>query len=1060
MTFNSIRLILFLSCLVWQTFAKEIDEVSYSNLKLTPLTSLRYPHQGWSASFDFKIKKASSVSKGDHFSLNFPNVYRIKFDDNKMTTNATLQDGSKAFECFAAQQAAYKNQDTIFKCVVIKDLSSYSSLSGSLSFGLSFSSGGSAYQYELQNADKFHSGTMQVSLTDQLSASVDFDSANSTKDIYTIGRSTTFNSLESYYLAMSCPNGYLLGGTQTINYDKQGKGYDLDCSSVQVHLSDQFNDWSLPLKSDHANARVDCSSNTLKVNMNQTKANQKLWINALQGISDGINTIQHEVDLQYSCSNTEKKTTYETQFSTVFDYTIYQATGSGTLSGLTDTPTSVSSSSPTAATITSTTTTGWTGTYNTTYSTGLSTLRGSTGVPTEEIIYHIETPTVIENEKKITTTTTNPWSGSYTTTYSTGSTKWSDSTGPPTQEVIIYVETPKSEILNTTSSFSSSLSTSQNLSTIISTTTRGWTSTYNLTYSTTSSILTGSTGTPLEELVYYLETPKTQSHNTSSKSIRSSPLTTEISKITSTSATGWTGTYNSTYFTDSTGFGNNTGLSTEEIVYYVETPRLATPPSSTSVTPQVNKTSSASQVIFTPQRSFNLNSTTWSPHIITSSTTDLSSAFITTCNCSKSVPVTKWSTSGAQNTISSIPFGERNYSSIVSTTDTQNFTRSPPTSSGPASLTSSVRTSSPQPHSQSSRFLSTPVFSSVSNFTTKPLSPTLSSNFSKSQGVTNSIKVVKSTLSAETFPSSTPHSITSSPISSKPSTETGNIISPSPVATSSSIVSTTNFSATPVTSTPIATTSSVTVSSTRVLSSEQVSSTSNAFTASSSPQTVNSGTSPSVASSTVNSATPQQFSSRASSTTPISPRSNKDSRSQGSPTSSQPTISIVSSSSGNPSKTPSQIPTKSSSPSSSSTVPSAAAISTTPKTSSKSSITHPSSSLSGNHFSLGLSLDQGSISQASTVQTSVPCSISISTVTITTNATVTKHVTASVTHTVTRNASGCLHSAESHHSSLEPYPKSALPDASSSLAPYSAQGLVLERGNSIAALLGVLLFVL
>ncbi|GAV46902.1 hypothetical protein ZYGR_0A05000 [Zygosaccharomyces rouxii] len=1062
-TFNSIRSILFLLCLAWHTFAKEINGVSFSGLKFTPLSSLHYPHQGWSASFDFEIENGSSVSKGDYFTLNFPTVYRIKFDDNKLTTNATLQDGSEAFECFAAQQAAYKNEDTVFKCVAILGLSSYSSLSGSLSFGLSFSSGGSSYEYEMQNADKFHSGTMQVSLADQLSASVEFDSANFTKDIYTIGRSTTFNSLESYYLGMSCPNGYLLGGTQTINYDRENKGYDLDCSSVQVYLSDQFNDWSLPLKGDNANAKVDCSDDTLKVNMNEAKPNQKLWINALQDVSAGVNTIQHEVHLQYSCSDTEQKTTYSTQFSTVVEYTIYQASDSGTLSGLT--ATSASSSSPvvTTPTITSTITTGWTGTYNTTYSTGSTELSGSGDVPTEEIIYYVETPSESSVPQTTTTTTTTGWTGTYTTTYSTGSTELSGSTGAPTEEIIYYVETPSETVTpqtttttttniwsgsytTTYSTESTSLyfstgvpmeeviiyvetpeskvapssSTPQSKTTVTSTTTTGWTGKYNSTYSTASTILVGSTGIPTEEIIYYFETPETQLFNTSSTPAPSSSTTIGIVTTTTTTTTGWTGTYTTTYLTASTSLGGNTGTLTEEIIYYVETPNTTVfPPPSTSVTSKANITSSTSQISSTSWSS-KVNLTSSTPHLVTLSTTDLNSTYLTTCDCSESVPTINWSSSSTSNTITSVPPSETSYV--------------PQSSSASVSKSSLniTSTSSPSASIQSISTLPSPTSSDVFNSTISPSLPvssfsTLST--SSAQNSINSTHVTTTTPTAETFFSTTANS-----------TGSNYLTSSRPISTSSvETTSVTNSTSVPpaITSNPIITSPWVTATATTLQSRTEASSTSvGNFSSTTSAATLTPTTE---ASSTIIAD---------SSTTPVTsvaiPSSTSATLSTDSATTStSPIIPIAASSSSS----------SSSSSAPSSGFSSAAAVSTT-----------PSPSSSGGRFSLGLSLDQGSIAQIPIAQSSTPCStstkISTATVTVTKNSTTTKHVTAPVTHTVTQKVSDCHCPVESHQSSLEPYFNNNSSDTGPSIAPYSGQGLVLKRGNSITALIGVLLFIL
>lgn len=323
--------ILFIICsslLVALVFAAEITAISFSGLSYSPLTAYHYPHQGWKASFDFSIK--DSVSKGDYFDLSMAHVYRVKFDNDNSSMIAQLQDGTQAFQCYVTQQAAYKFEETKLRCAALKELSS--SLSGSISFSLSFSTGGSAYSYELENAGVFHAGTNDVPLGDKMSAPITFDASQFDGDIYTIGRTTTYNNFETYYSAMKCQNGYLLGGVQTINYDKLGHHLNLDCSSAQVYLSDKFNDWSLPLEYEQAGPSVSCSQSILEVSLNHTNENQRLWINALQSVPNGINTIQHDVQLKYSCSDTLKNTVYSTDFHTIVEYTIYQGSAFATIS--------------------------------------------------------------------------------------------------------------------------------------------------------------------------------------------------------------------------------------------------------------------------------------------------------------------------------------------------------------------------------------------------------------------------------------------------------------------------------------------------------------------------------------------------------------------------------------------------------------------------------------------------------------------------------------------------------------------------------------------------------
>ena len=256
-----LRMLTFLNITLWLSFliltsAANINEISFSNLEIAPLTANTQPDQGWTASFDFTIADASTVLKGDEFSLSMPHIYRIKLSDTSQTTTISLKDGTEAFKCYVSQQAAYLYENTVFTCTAQTDLSSYNTIDGSITFSLNFSNGISKYKYELENAKFFKSGPMLVQLGDQLSDVVNFDSTSFTENVLHSGRTTGYGSFESYHLGMRCPNGHFLGGTEKIDYDNSNHNVNLDCSSVQVYSSNDFNDWWFPQSYNDTHAEV------------------------------------------------------------------------------------------------------------------------------------------------------------------------------------------------------------------------------------------------------------------------------------------------------------------------------------------------------------------------------------------------------------------------------------------------------------------------------------------------------------------------------------------------------------------------------------------------------------------------------------------------------------------------------------------------------------------------------------------------------------------------------------------------------------------------------------
>ena len=85
------------------TQAATVADISFSNLSLKPSGPYN-PILFWVATFDFDIADTSSIAKGDTFSVDLNNVYRVKFDNDNPTMDINLSDGTTAFTCHVEQQ--------------------------------------------------------------------------------------------------------------------------------------------------------------------------------------------------------------------------------------------------------------------------------------------------------------------------------------------------------------------------------------------------------------------------------------------------------------------------------------------------------------------------------------------------------------------------------------------------------------------------------------------------------------------------------------------------------------------------------------------------------------------------------------------------------------------------------------------------------------------------------------------------------------------------------------------------------------------------------------------
>ncbi|CAI4573983.1 ASN_collapsed_G0030200.mRNA.1.CDS.1 [Saccharomyces cerevisiae] len=570
--FTFLKIILWLFSLALAS-AININDITFSNLEIAPLTANKQPDQGWTATFDFSIADASSIREGDEFTLSMPHVYRIKLLNSSQTATISLADGTEAFKCYVSQQAAYLYENTTFTCTAQNDLSSYNTIDGSITFSLNFGDGGSSYEYELENAKFFKSGPMLVKLGNQMSDVVNFDPAAFTENVFHSGRSTGYDSFESYHLGMYCPNGYFLGGTEKIDYDSSNSNVDLDCSSVQVYSSNGFNDWWFPQSYNDTNADVTCFGSNLWITLDEKLYDgEMLWVNALQSLPANVNTIDHALEFQYTCLDTIANTTYATQFSTTREFIVYQGRNLGTASA--------------KSSFISTTTTDLTSINTSAYSTGSISTVETGNRTTSEVISHVGTTST-----KLSPTATTSLTIAQTSIYSTDSNITVGTDIHTTSEVISDVETISRETASTvvaapTSTtgwtgamntyipqFTSSSFATTNSTPIISSSAVFETSDASIVNVHTENI-TNTAAVPSEEPTFVNATRYSLNSFCSSKqpsspsSYTSSPLVSSLSvskTLLSTSFTPSVPTSNTYIKTENTGYFEHTALTTSSV---------------------------------------------------------------------------------------------------------------------------------------------------------------------------------------------------------------------------------------------------------------------------------------------------------------------------------------------------------------------------------------------------------------------------------------------------------------------------------------------------------------
>ncbi|CAR21475.1 Sag1p [Lachancea thermotolerans CBS 6340] len=540
-----LALVLATSFFLGHTLATQIKSVSFEGLSIDSISSQSFPHKMWELSFEFTIEDVNQISESDYFLLDLPHVYRVKFSNDADYQYITMADGSDAFKCYASQQAAYKYGSSVLRCDAVRTFSSFTSLRGNLSIGAVFSNGGSSYEFELENSKYFKSGEQLVELSEKLSAVANFARAPDFDSYYYEGRTTTYGSMESYYLGLSCPDGYILGGTQVIDYSPGTQPSSFDCSDAQVQLSSDFNDWFFPESYQSFSGDYVCNGATLSISFDKIDSGKRIWVNNLQYLDASASTVYHSIYFDYTCTNTLSSLVYTTAVHQSPAFVIKDGvfTGSAVVDAL---------STSAILTTTTTTTTTWKSAYATTTT-------GSVSSGATVITIHVDTPGTSstqsfsssrsDSSESIIASTSSDFSKPTTSTLTVTSCVSNrcsklELISPSTSSIVSIVTSSPSES-STSPSESSTPSSASSTSPSESSTPSSASSTSSSVSSTPSSVSStpsSVSSTPSSES----STSPSESSTSPSESTTSTPITTFANR---TSAPPSTGHYSSTIST-------------------------------------------------------------------------------------------------------------------------------------------------------------------------------------------------------------------------------------------------------------------------------------------------------------------------------------------------------------------------------------------------------------------------------------------------------------------------------------------------------------------------------
>lgn len=291
-----------------KTISNVFTSLSFANVGTNTPQSLNTATLGWS------LSPAQNAQIGDTFSLTMNNVYRTRFGTSQVL-RLTVQ-GNEIARC-SPTYGSYRNTQSSLSCVVLSPVSAR--ITGTVSFSVIFGAGGSANSAEIQGANTFRVGANTISWNNgQLSTSMNFVAGayypqSSTTDAQFYLHTTGYNAIENIVISDACASNYIYSSTLTLTYGSAGV---LDCSMLQVYMTNSLNDWLMPRSYSPVQNLISrtCSGKTITVRTGALPAGYRVFITSFLTYDQDTDStfspsFTYSNDIRCGASQTRKSTT-------------------------------------------------------------------------------------------------------------------------------------------------------------------------------------------------------------------------------------------------------------------------------------------------------------------------------------------------------------------------------------------------------------------------------------------------------------------------------------------------------------------------------------------------------------------------------------------------------------------------------------------------------------------------------------------------------------------------------------------------------------------------------
>lgn len=289
----------------------------WQSLEITNPSKFSRPQDIRTAKVGWKII-TDDVLPNDNFYLLMPYVFRTKFDRNEIS----LKVDGKVLSTCKVHEGTFNSHTSYLKCTMDSSVNDNKGLiaAGEILFDFVFNAGGSSYDADILSANRFSSGTNEVSFNN-FTSNVSFQPGpfftdKNIDDLLYYSRSTPQGSEQVFVLGGVCKEGIVSGSIVFTSNNS------IDCSIFNLKMTKDLNDFYLPKSYESVNiGSIRCSNDNSKLTatFNNIPQDFRVFLEGFEKYPENSSYVKHLYAENIKCGDGSSKVDGITKIINVVD---------------------------------------------------------------------------------------------------------------------------------------------------------------------------------------------------------------------------------------------------------------------------------------------------------------------------------------------------------------------------------------------------------------------------------------------------------------------------------------------------------------------------------------------------------------------------------------------------------------------------------------------------------------------------------------------------------------------------------------------------------------------